>query len=98
PGLLDDLDPVRVGRDHLPFLPETGQVVNERTTNWTIAPCPTSAWAELVYPDLPPQEAYERLWEAIRHICRLDEADPVASWRERIDTLVGAAARLTERR
>ena len=41
PGLLDDLDPRRVGRDQLPFLPETGQVVNERTTNWTIAPCPT---------------------------------------------------------
>ena len=29
---------------------------------------------------------------------RLDEADPVAAWRERMDTVVAAADRLTERR
>jgi aminopeptidase len=98
PGLLDDLDPGRVGRDHLPFVPETGQVVNERTTNWTIAPCPTQSWAELVRPDLAPQEALERLWADLRHVCRLDEDDPVAAWRDRIEVLVGAARRLSERR
>jgi aminopeptidase len=98
PGLLDDLDPTRVGRDHLPFVPETGQVVNERTTNWTIAPCPTRSWAELVYPELESAEAMDRLWEALRHVCRLDEEDPVAAWQERIDTLVAAADRLTARR
>jgi aminopeptidase len=97
PGLLDDLDPTRVGRDHLPFLPETGRVVNERTTNWTIAPCPTQAWAELVYPDLEPAAAMDRLWESLRFICRLDEDDPVAAWQERIQTLVAAADRLTDR-
>ena len=52
PGLLEDLDPARVGRDRFPALKEAGQVVNDRTTNWTIAPCPTPAWAELVFPDL----------------------------------------------
>ncbi len=98
PGLLDDLDPGRVGRDHLPFVPETGQVVNERTTNWTIAPCPTQSWAELVRPGLEPREAMERLWGDLRHVCRLDEDDPVAAWRERIDVLVEAARRLSERR
>ncbi|MDX6699550.1 MAG: aminopeptidase [Solirubrobacteraceae bacterium] len=97
PGLLDDLDPARVGRDQLPFVAETGQVVNQRTTNWTIAPAPTREWAELVYPDLQPDAAYERLWEAIRHICRLDEDDPVAAWRERMATLVEAAERLSSR-
>jgi aminopeptidase len=98
PGLLDDLDPTRVGRDHLPFVPETGQVVNERTTNWTIAPCPTQPWAELVHPELEPAEAMDRLWEALRFVCRLDTDDPVAAWQERIETLVAAADRLTERR
>src|SRR5436190_7376590 len=33
PGLLDDLDPVRAGRDRLPSLKESGTVVAERTTN-----------------------------------------------------------------
>ncbi len=98
PGLLDDLDPRLVGRDQLPFLPETGVVVNERTTNWTIAPCPTEAWATLVHPDLDPGEAYDRLWEQVRHVCRLDEDDPAAAWAERMETVIAAADRLSERR
>ena len=40
PGLLSDLDPVLVGRDRLPTVKEGIKVVNERTTNWTIAPAP----------------------------------------------------------
>jgi aminopeptidase len=98
PGLLDDLDPARAGRDLLPFLKETGIVVNEATTNWTIVPFPTAAWAQQVHPDLPPDEALRRLGEEIVHVCRLDEDDPIAAWRERAETLVGAAERLTARR
>jgi aminopeptidase len=98
PGLLNDLDPARAGKDQMPFLKEAAKVVNERTTNWTAIPCPTPAWAELVFPDLEPAEAYERLWSEILHVMRLDEDDPVAVWTKRADTLVGAAERLTERR
>ena len=98
PGLLSDLDPARVGRDQLPFVAESGQVVNDRTTNWTIVPCPTAAWAELLHPDAGPEEAMDRLWEQLRHVCRLDEDDPEAAWRERLAALVGAAERLDGRR
>ena len=83
PGLLEDLDPARAGRDLLPALQETGKVVDEATTNWTIVPCPTLAWARQVHGDLAEDEALARLCEEIVHVCRLDEADPVAAWRER---------------
>lgn len=96
PGLLDDLDPARVGKDPLPFLKESGQVVNERTTNWTAVPCPTPAWARLVHPGLEPAEAYAKLCAQIVHVCRLDEEDPIAAWTARADVLVGTAARMTE--
>ena len=96
PGLLDDLDPSLVGKDPLPFVKESGQVVNDRTTNWTAVPCPTAAWAELVHPNLPPDAAFEKLCEQIVHVCRLDEADPIAAWRARADVLVGTAQRLTD--
>jgi aminopeptidase len=98
PGLLDDLDPARAGRDQLPALKETGVVVNQATTNWTIIPFPTRAWAERVHPDLGSDEALERLGREIVHVCRLDEADPIAAWRERMGTLVGVAERLSARR
>jgi aminopeptidase len=98
PGLMDDVDPVRAGRDQLPFLRESGLVVNERTTNWTAVPCPTTAWARLVYPDLSDDAALSALWKAILHVCRLDEDDPIAAWRQRAGTLIAAAGRLTQRR
>jgi len=98
PGLLSDLDPRRAGRDQLPFLRESSEVVNARTTNWTAVPCPTAPWAQLVFPDLEPADALDRLWEQVLHICRLDEDDPVAAWVARQDVLVGVSERLTERR
>jgi len=98
PGLLEDLDPVRAGKDRLPAVKESGKVVNDRTTNWSIIPCSTPAWAELVFEDLPPAEAQAALDERLLHVLRLDEPDPIAAWRERADTLVSVAGRLTERR
>jgi aminopeptidase len=98
PGLLEDLDPARVGRDRFPALKEAGQVVNDRTTNWTIAPCPTPAWAQLVFPDLDTAEALAQLESRLLHVCRLDEDDPIAAWRSRADFLVATAERLTGRR
>nr|MDQ4042173.1 aminopeptidase [Actinomycetota bacterium] len=93
-----DLDPARTGHDLLPYVAEVPQVVNERTTNWTAGPCPNPLWAERVHPDLPPEEALERLWEEVVHVCRLDADDPVAAWRERMEAVTAAADRLTERR
>ena len=97
PGLMEDLDPGRVGRDRFPALKEAGKVVNDRTTNWTIAPCPTLPWAKLVFPDLSDADALEKLEGHMMHVCRLDEEDPVAAWRERADFLVATADRLTQR-
>src|SRR3954471_11564199 len=70
PGLLADLDPVRAGRDRLPSVKESGKIVNDRTTNWSIVPCPTPAWAKLVFPDLAPEEALARLEADIVHVLR----------------------------
>jgi aminopeptidase len=97
PRALEGLDPARAGRDLLPYLPETGEVVNAMTTSWTIVPAPTRAWAEAVYPELEPDDAYERLWEAVAHICRLDEDDPSQAWLERTAVLKDNARRLSER-
>ena len=98
PDALDGIDPSRAGRDLLPYLPNLGDVVNRGTTNWCVAPAPTTGWAKLVYPELEPAEALARLWESIAHVCRLDEDDPAAAWRARAATLEATAARLTERR
>ena len=97
PGALNGLDAVRAGRDQLPYVRESMIVIAERTTNWTIVPCPVPAWAELVHPELGQDEGLARLWEEVVHVCRMDEPDPIAAWRERVGALSAVAGRLNER-
>ena len=96
PHIMDGVDPSRLGQDLLPALREAIEIVNQRTTNWTAAPCPTEAWAKLVHPGLSPDEALERLWRDVAHVCRVDEDDPVAAWEERLSRLMAAAGKLDE--
>ena len=94
PGLYDDVDPARAGRDRLPSVREAIEVAMAAKVNWTVVPCPNPAWAALVHPDLEPEAATERLWEQIAHVCRLDEPDPAAAWRARGQELEASARRL----
>jgi aminopeptidase len=98
PEALAGVDAGRAGRDRLPNVKEASSVLAERTTNWTIVPFPTPGWAGRVHPDLDADEALERLWEEIIHVCRLDERDPVAAWRTRMDELARVAEQLTDHR
>ena len=97
PNALDGLDMALAGKDMLPRVKELGEIVGKRLTNWCIAPCPHPEWAKLVYPGLPEDEAYEKLWQELEHVLRLDEPDPGAAWEERMDVLNDSARRLAER-
>ncbi len=94
PAALGGLDPARLGRDQLPSVPQWMDVLSDRTVNWTIVPYPTMVWARLCYPTLDDEAAFDRLHGDIVHVCRLDEPDPVAAWRARVEELVAVAARL----
>jgi aminopeptidase len=79
PGLLAGTDPARAGRDRLPGVPESLQLVEDRSVAWTISPFPTEAWARdvehvcrLDEPD--PIEAWQqRIGEIWRAASRLDD-------------------------
>lgn len=97
PGALNGVDPKRAGRDQLPDIKERLEVINKRLVNWSILPFPTPGWAAVVHPDLEADAAFERLTSELAHVCRLDEADPAAAWKERATTIESVAKRLTER-
>jgi aminopeptidase len=98
PGILDGVDPERAGKDNLPFVRETVNLINDQSTNWTIVPYPTPGWAAKLHPELAPGEGIARLTDQLAHILRLDEEDPSAAWRARGDELGGVAGRLTKLR
>jgi aminopeptidase len=93
PHIFDDVDPARLSRDPMPQIPEIHELIASGEVNWTCIPGPNPAWAERVFgePDV------DRLWDALAPILRLDNDDPVAAWRERVDTLGRRASQLNER-
>jgi aminopeptidase len=98
PNLMDGLEKSLLGKDMLPTVKEIFTVIDERSTNWCFVPAPHPAWATLVHPELPADEAYEQLWRELEHVMRLDEPDPPAAWDERMAVLNDSAQRLTEQR
>ncbi len=74
PGLLAGLPAAdiaelqRIGWEH--FGPIARQLM-QGATNWTVAPAPTPAWAQTVYPDLPSDKRLAALWETVFEALRI---------------------------
>lgn len=91
PDLLRDVDPARAGRDRMPGLQSRFDVQQNGSVEWTFAAYPTDAWARRVL-GTPDADA---LWRHLRRLMRLDEPDPTAAWRARMDELNARCAALT---
>jgi aminopeptidase len=97
PDMFGGLDPARVARSFPApaALREASRKLQEsKARPWSAICCATPSWARQVYGE--PDE--ERLWQALAHVCRLDEPDPVAAWQTHIDNMEARAALLNERR
>lgn len=97
PDMFAGLDLARVARSFpapAALRGAIGQLNESKARAWTAIACATPSWAKQVYgePDV------ERLWQALAHVCRLDEPDPMAAWQTHIDNLEGRSALLNERR
>ena len=84
PSLLSKEDPEKVGRANRAvskaYRPGNEEPITRHDINWTIVASATPAWAATVFPELPPDQAMSRLWDAIFAASRVDGDDPVARW------------------
>jgi aminopeptidase len=90
----EELDPARLAK----AVPRIGmelvqRLTNERRMAWAILAAPTQTWAERVFGE-PDVARLERL---IAQATRLDQEDPVAVWRKRLDVLEQRRDALEER-
>lgn len=69
----------------------------ENKYQWCIAAVPGKEWAKKIFPELPDDEAVEKLWEAILNASRVDD-DPIATWEKHNKTLKERCAFLNENR
>ncbi|HSL20133.1 MAG TPA: aminopeptidase [Vicinamibacterales bacterium] len=74
------------------------ELISRNETNWCVVAAAAPSWARRVFPDLDPERATSRLWEAIVPLCRLDQPDPVAAWRAHLDSLARRRDLLNARR
>ncbi|MFE8871800.1 aminopeptidase [Acetobacter persici] len=74
------------------------EIITNFDVNWNIVATATPAWAKVVFPDLPEDQAVLRLWDAIFAASRLTGADPVADWAAHNATLHRRAAFLNDAR
>ena len=57
--------------------------MNDRV-QWCVAAVPAPSWAAKVFPELPVEEAVEKLWQVIFDVCRVSTGDPVTAWQEHV--------------
>ena len=58
--------------------------------------CPTTRWAQKVFPDLPAEEALDKLWNHLLHITRSDTEAPLDDWNCFSDSIVRRGIQMTE--
>jgi aminopeptidase len=101
PDLLVEHDPaltntvVQLGYKHLkPFFDLRGK----NAMNFAIVTAPVDGWTDKVFPDLPPEDRKVHFWDAIFDICRVNQPDPVAAWKDHIRNLDARCGYLNHKR
>jgi aminopeptidase len=98
PDLFGGLDEDFVGamqKTHLQQYAPISAAVTVNKSNWLVIAAASPIWAAKLFPDLSPKKAEAKLWEAIFHITRVNESDPVAAWDKHIQNLQARAKFLT---
>ena len=90
PNLLAGIDPDLIARNRKARAQKLAEPLRkyENLANWCVVATATPSWAKQVFPDLPVEEAQNKLWEAIFNACRIDVADPVAAWEAHTSRLI----------
>ena len=91
PGLLDGQDPALLATLRQTALKHSkpfAELQGKNALNWAVITAPVEGWVEKVLPEVPTKERIAQLWDMIFKMCRIDQPDPVAAWKEHIKDLV----------
>ena len=97
PDLFNGLDTEFVSgmqKAHLQNYSPVSMAVSRNAINWCVVAASHPEWAQKIFPDLTPEKAEEKLWDAIFETTRSTQPDPVAAWQEHIQNLKKRASYL----
>lgn len=85
PELLKDIDGELIAKAQKTASQAVAPIMHYRMTGhtkWSIVAVPSEAWAKSVFPELPLDEAMDKLWVKIFEATRVDQENPVEAWEE----------------
>jgi aminopeptidase len=74
------------------------ELISQNATNWSVVAYPVPSWAACVFPDETPENQVACLWNAIFDVCRVKQADPIATWQQHLQELAARSQYLNTKR
>lgn len=71
----------------LKYLEPASNFISKNSLNWCVVSLANKAWADKLFPEIPPNERVQKLWDIIFKICRITEDDPVSAWQTHNENL-----------
>ena len=90
PNLLSDVNPDKIKASVLAnskALKDFSAKMMNNETSWCVIGAAVPSWAKVVFPELPIDEAMEKLWNLIFYTVRVDKEDPVLEWEKHTTNL-----------
>ena len=86
PGVMADVDSEKIKAANMAYYTKMADLMGYTMNNegqWSVIGLPSAEWAKVVFPDLPEEEAFEKLGDAIFSVTRVTEDnDPIAEWEQ----------------
>ena len=100
PNVLEGIDDEKLNAANQAYRQKMDDLKTYTMTNkgqWCIICVPSREWASIVFPDLPIEEAYEKLGDEIFAATRVSEDnDPIKEWEDHDNELIMHAKKLNE--
>lgn len=96
-GIFEGLDAqlmAKVGRKGNELLKEARQLQMANHVKWCVCAYPNEVWAKQVFPELPVEEAYEKLLENIYKCCRVGEDKPATELQKENSALLAKRSQI----
>ena len=100
PGAMADVDGEKMNIANMAYYTKMADLMSYTMNNegqWCVVGVPSREWAKVVFPDLPEEEAFEKLGDAIFAVTRVsEENDPIAEWEQHDREMLEHADKLNE--
>ena len=100
PGALADVDGEKMNAANIAYYTKMADLMGYTMNNegqWCVIGVPSVEWAKMVFPDLPEEEAFEKLGDAIFAVTRVTEDnDPIEEWTKHDAEMLEHASKLNE--